>query len=107
MTVSTSNIDASSLKINISGVLGNIMHKEFRDAYENVDAAVNRYVVDFSNTSNVDSSGLGMLLLFKDHAGGENANIEFTNCSDHILDIFHVTCFFRLFKIPEYDKKFL
>jgi len=104
MSVSTSKIDSNSLKISVSGILGNAMHKEFRAAYENYDAK--KYVIDLSNTSNIDSSGLGMLLLFKDHAGGDSADIELTNCSEHILDIFHVTCFFRLFKIPQYDKKY-
>jgi len=103
MTVSTTKPDSDTLKIDINGTLGNIMHKEFRAAYEEQNAK--KYVLDLANTQNIDSSGLGMLLLLKDHAGGENANIEFINCSDHLLDIFHVTCFFRLFKIPQYDEK--
>jgi len=103
MTVSTSKPDSDTLKIDINGTLGNIMHKEFRAAYEEQKAS--KYILDLANTQNIDSSGLGMLLLLKDHAGGENANIEFINCSDHLLDIFHVTCFFRLFKIPQYDQK--
>ena len=103
MSISTSQPDANTLKITVSGVLGNVIHKEFRTAYEN--EKLDKYILDLANTQNIDSSGLGMLLLLKDHAGGENANIEFINCSDHLLDIFHVTCFFRLFNIPEYDKK--
>lgn len=103
MSISTSQPDSDTLKMAVSGILGNVIHKEFRAAYENVKA--NKYILDLANTQNIDSSGLGMLLLLKDHAGGENANIELINCSDHLLDIFHVTCFFRLFNIPEYDKK--
>ena len=104
MATTASKIDANTLKISIDGVLGNVMHKEFRTAYEEEQA--NKYIIDLANATTIDSSGLGMLLLFKDHAGGEKSDIEIINCSDHLLDIFHLTCFFRLFKIPEYSKKY-
>ena len=104
MTATATKIDENTAKISIDGVLGNAIHKEFRAAYEQHEAK--RYIVDLSNTTTIDSSGLGMLLLFKDHAGGDDADIEIINCSDHLLDIFHLTCFFRLFKIPEYNKKY-
>jgi len=88
------------VKIAITSTLGNDIHKEFRRAYE--DNSASSYVVDLANTSNIDSAGLGMLLLMRDYTGGEESNIEIINCSDHILDIFHVTCFYKLFKIPQY-----
>ena len=101
MSVTTSSLnDGKTLKISISGTLGNDIHKEFRDSYEkNVSPA---YVVDLGNAQNIDSSGLGMLLLLRDFAGGEDSDITLTNCSPTILEIFNVTCFFRLFNIPEY-----
>lgn len=99
MSVSTENIDNQTLKIKISGTLGNQIQREFRNAYEEANAT--KYVIDLQNAPNIDSSGLGMLLLLKDYAGGEDANIEIINCSSHILDIFSITNFQKLFTIPQ------
>ena len=99
ITTSSQN-DGKTLKISVSGTLGNDIHKEFREAYENNTSS--SYVVDLGNAQNIDSSGLGMLLLLRDFAGGEDSDITLMNCSSTILEIFNVTCFFRLFTIPEY-----
>ena len=103
MTVTTSSQnDGKTLKVSISGTLGNDIHKEFRNAYES--SSVSSYIIDLGHASNIDSSGLGMLLLLRDYAGGENSDITIVNCSQTILEIFNVTCFYRLFKIPEYKQ---
>lgn len=104
MTATATKTSDDTLTIAITGVLGNLMHKEFRAAYEG--HGVSKYIIDLTNAETIDSSGLGMLLLFKDYAGGDNSDIEIIHCSDHLLDIFHLTCFFRLFKIPEYNEKY-
>lgn len=99
ITTSSQN-DGKTLKISVSGTLGNDIHREFRNAYEKADAT--SYIVDLGHANNIDSSGLGMLLLLRDYAGGENSDVTLINCSQTILEIFNVTCFYRLFKIPEY-----
>lgn len=103
MTVSISQQnEGKTLQVSISGTLGNDIHKEFRDAYENNSS--DSYIIDLGHASNIDSSGLGMLLLLRDFAGGENSDITIVNCSQTILEIFNVTCFYRLFNIPEYKQ---
>lgn len=99
MSVKTEVFD-NTVKILVFNTLGNDIHREFRKAYEENPAQA--YVVDLANATNIDSSGLGMLLLMRDFTGGDESNIKIINCTDHILDIFHVTCFYRLFKIPQY-----
>ena len=94
--------DKQELILKINGGLGNKIQREFRKAYENNPCK--KYTIDLAGSSNIDSSGLGMLLLLRDFAGGEKSNIEIINCSDHILEIFHVTCFYKLFKIPQYNR---
>jgi len=103
VSISIEKPNDNTLKINVDTALGNDVHRDFREAYTNNPAQ--KYIIDLRNSQTIDSSGLGMLLLFKDFAGGENANIEIINCSEHVLDIFHVTCFFRLFSIPQYNPK--
>ncbi len=92
--------DGKTVRISVSGTLGNDVHKQFRESYEKSPSS--SYIIDLGNASNIDSSGLGMLLLLRDFAGGEEADITIVNCSQTILEIFNVTCFFRLFNIPEY-----
>ncbi len=99
MNVITENCNDGTLKIQVKGILGNKVQREFRAAYENAQAG--KYVIDLQNTDNIDSSGLGMLLLLRDFAGGESAKVELINCSEHILDIFNITNFFKLFSIPQ------
>lgn len=91
------------IKIVVSGKLGNTVQKNFRRAYE--DNPAKTYIIDLSDVDSIDSSGLGMMLLMRDFVGGKNANIEIINCSDHILDIFNVTCFHKLFTIAQFGDK--
>ena len=67
--------DGKKLTIKITGRFDFGKHQEFRDAYERVDGTPKRYQVDLQGTTYLDSSALGMLLLLRDHAGGEIAEI--------------------------------
>ena len=68
--------DGQELTIYIQGRFDFGAHQEFRDAYERVNTTPKRYVVDLKGTTYLDSSALGMLLLLRDHAGGERAQIR-------------------------------
>ncbi|MCB1654339.1 MAG: STAS domain-containing protein, partial [Pseudomonadales bacterium] len=46
-----------------------------------------------------DSSALGMLLLLRDHAGGDNAEIRVINSNPDVLKIFNISNFDKLFDI--------
>lgn len=94
-------IDSSGkeLTIKVDGRFDFSAHQEFRDAYESISTDVNNYVVDLSSTSYLDSSALGMLLLLRDHAGGDNANIKITKCNDDVKKILTISNFEQLFTI--------
>jgi anti-anti-sigma factor len=89
----------NELLVNIEGRFDFSAHQEFRDAYEKADANVNKYVVDMEKASYLDSSALGMLLLLRDHAGGDNANVHITNCNQDVRKILTISNFEQLFKI--------
>jgi anti-anti-sigma factor len=55
--------------------------------------------VDLGRTNYVDSSALGMLLLLREHAGGDDANIRIVNANDEIRKILTISNFDRLFKV--------
>ena len=50
-------------------------------------------------TSYLDSSALGMLLLLRDHAGGDNAKIKIINCNSDVRKILSISNFEQLFTI--------
>ncbi|MEM7261202.1 MAG: STAS domain-containing protein [Planctomycetota bacterium] len=57
----------------------NVQH-DFRQAYRSEDPG-HEYVVDLAETEYVDSAALGMLLMLRDHAGGDQAKVLIENCS--------------------------
>ncbi|MBL4798552.1 MAG: STAS domain-containing protein [Oleispira sp.] len=96
-----SSIDSNNkeLTIKIDGRFDFSAHQEFRDAYESISSEVNVYVVDLGNTSYLDSSALGMLLLLRDHAGGDDANIKIVKCNSDVKKILTISNFEQLFTI--------
>lgn len=91
--------DEQELTIFIQGRFDFGAHQEFRDAYERVDSTPKRYLVDLQGTTYLDSSALGMLLLLRDHAGGDHAQIRLANCNADVRKILAISNFEQLFKI--------
>ena len=85
------------LRICIDGRFDFSAHEEFRAAYDG--RLFQRYEVDFRRTSYLDSSALGMLLLLRDHAGGESAQIRCVNCNPDVRRILSIANFDQLFSI--------
>jgi anti-anti-sigma factor len=88
----------SSVVINISDRFDFNAHHDFRNIYRNEksDAA---YTIDMSGTEYIDSSALGMLLLLREHAGNDGANITISGCNADIKKIFAISNFDKLFSI--------
>jgi anti-anti-sigma factor len=74
-------------------------HQDFRNAYERVSSTPQRYTVDLKDTTYLDSSALGMLLLLRDHAGGDNSLIRLVNCNPDVRKILAISNFEQLFNI--------
>ena len=98
----TSSLSASGeeLIIEVEGRFDFVFHQDFRHAYENLEAAPARYVIDLKSTSYVDSSALGMLLLLRDFAGGDDACITIIHCNDDVKKVLLISKFDQLFQIP-------
>lgn len=91
--------DGGELIIRVTGRFDFSAHQEFRDAYELLPEQPRRYCVDLRDTSYLDSSALGMLLLLRDHAGGDNAVVELINCNADVRKILTISNFEQLFTI--------
>lgn len=88
-----------ALTINIEGRFDFSAHQDFRESYESADASPEEYCVDMKDTTYLDSSALGMLLLLRDHAGGDTANIKIVNCNPDVKKILTISNFEQLFSI--------
>ena len=98
----TSNIsqDGSNLTITIEGNFDANIEDEFRISYEgDPDVTPNSYTINMEKTEYLDSAALGMLLVFKDYAGGDSSDITITNCSREVKKILSVSGFDSLFKL--------
>ncbi|MGF6202310.1 STAS domain-containing protein [Pseudomonas laurylsulfatiphila] len=89
--------DGQKLTISIRGRFDFAKHQEFRESYE--DKALSAVVVDLKDATYLDSSALGMLLLLRDHAGGDDSDIRVVNSNTDVRKILAISNFDKLFDI--------
>ncbi len=89
--------DGKKLTISIKGRFDFSKHREFRESYE--DRGLSAVVVDLKEATYLDSSALGMLLLLRDHVGGDDSDIRVVNCSSDVRKILAISNFDKLFDI--------
>lgn len=75
------------------------MHRMFREMYEDAPPEIERYVIDLAKTVYMDSSALGMLLLLREHVGGDQRRVRIVNCNPEIRKILDIARFDKLFDI--------
>jgi anti-anti-sigma factor len=93
--------DGSTLTIHIQGRFDFSSHQAFRHSYEGADSSITHYVIDMSETTYLDSSALGMLLLLRDYAGGEKSDVRIENCNGDVRRILTISNFEQLFQIDD------
>lgn len=98
ITASVSD-DGNELTIGVEGRFDFSSHQEFRNSYEELARPPERYRVDMSEATYLDSSALGMLLLLRDFAGGDAADIAIINCNPEVKKILTISNFHQLFDI--------
>jgi HptB-dependent secretion and biofilm anti anti-sigma factor len=91
--------DGKQVTIFIQGRFDFSSHQDFRNAYERLNPTPSQYRFDLQGTTYLDSSALGMLLLLRDHAGGDQSHIQIVNCSQDVKKILAISNFEQLFEI--------
>ena len=100
MSISASVADSDgNLVIKVSGRFDFSEHEAFRKTYESQAIEPSQFTVDLSDTTYLDSSALGMLLLLRDHAGSTESEIKIVNCNDDVRKLFSISNFDQLFSI--------
>lgn len=96
---SSESPDGKELVIHIKGRFDFSTHQDFRNAYEEVADEPEAYIVDLREATYLDSSALGMLLLLRDHAGGDGHKVRIVNCNPDVKKILTISNFEQLFTI--------
>lgn len=91
--------DGNVLVITVEGRFDFTLHRDFREAYRNTKGSEMVYIVDLHAADYMDSSALGMLLLLKEHAGGDKNSVAIRNCKAEICNILKIANFDKLFKV--------
>ncbi len=76
-------------------------HKEFTEQYQNVldDSSTTSVALDFSRVSYLDSSALGMMVLFQKKAKSKSLPVRIKGAKDSAREILQIANFDRLFDI--------
>ena len=88
-----------TLTINVVGRFEFSLRSEFRDCYKALPKVPKRYVINMQDVSYIDSTGLGMLLLLRDHAGGKKDSVTIQGCNGYIKKTLETVKFQDLFDI--------
>jgi anti-anti-sigma factor len=91
--------DGKTLMIEVDGRFDASLLDEFRNCYESGSRNLTSYEVNLRKAEYLDSSALGMLLVLRDYAGGDKAEIKISNCSPEVKKIFAISSFEKLFSI--------
>lgn len=73
------------------------VHRAFHEACLDSSRAARSYVVDLGQVTTMDSSALGMLLLLREHAGADRAEIRIVNAGNELRNTLRVAGFDKLF----------
>ncbi len=95
----SSQLNNSTLTINISGHFDFSTHKAFRANLDSIDKQVKHVRVDMRTTDYLDSSALGMLLLLKSKMNDQKDAVTLVNAKPEVKKILEIANFGQLFTL--------
>ena len=92
-------VNGDVVTISIDGSFDVSAYEAFKEACQSTLTDSSRYVIDMSDTSYLDSSALGMLLLLREKTEGDKSRITLVNVGESVLNILEVAQFQKLFVV--------
>jgi HptB-dependent secretion and biofilm anti anti-sigma factor len=91
--------DGNTLEIHVGERFELSQHKACRDAYADMDVTRMRVRVNLRSTRYMDSSALGMLLVLRERAGGDRADVTLCGAAPGVLQVLTVSRFQQMLKL--------
>ena len=102
MSFSTNTIDDDTVLIDIGDALDFRNADTFKETVKDpIDEGVRQFVLDFSNTDVLDSSGLGAVFSLYRRVSGKGGTVVFANASEPVRVVVELTRTYKVF--PQYD----
>jgi len=89
--------DSDCLSLQLGERFDFSIHREFHDACLGAGRVARSYLIDLAEVTHMDSSALGMLLLLREHAGADHADIRIVNAGTELRGTLRVAGFDKLF----------
>lgn len=91
--------DNALLTLTLIGKFDYTCHQLFQASYDTTTPPPERLVLDFLEVPTIDSSALGMLLLLRSYAGGDDSDVRIINAQPDIYKLLQTCKFDELFKV--------
>ena len=91
--------DKKQVTLSIVGRFDFSLHQIFRDTYIDCNDLGTTFILQLNETSYMDSSALGMILLLKDHAEKYNGKVIIKKPNEIVNKILNIAQFNRLMTI--------
>lgn len=93
-------VAGDAAEITITGRLTFKFHKEYKDFLDELlKNQVGRFIFDLQGVEFIDSAGLGMLLIAKQKAQGQNATVILRKPPENVKRMLQVAKFDKIFEI--------
>lgn len=101
MTAVSHRVQEHRGTLTITGRFDFNIHRDFRQNYEQLlgTPGLREIAVDLARVDYIDSSALGMLLLLRERAAGQNIRVDLVNPAESVRQVLEVANFGRLFQI--------
>jgi anti-anti-sigma factor len=93
------SVDTALLTLTLMGKFDYTCHQLFQASYDSIIPAPRRVVLDMLEVPSVDSSALGMLLLLRTYAGGDEADVSIINAQPDVYKLLQTCKFDDLFNL--------
>jgi len=91
--------DKKNIELTIDGKFDFSLHQHFRDSYVDCKEKNIEFILNLSQTTYMDSSALGMILLLKDHAESCDGKVVISKPNEAVSKILEIAQFHRLFTV--------
>lgn len=89
----------SQVTIYVEGIFDINLYDAFNNAYKTYLDQAKSFVIDFRHTSNIDSAALGLMLLLRQKAGADEADVSIINANDSVMKVLNIAQFGQLFQV--------